>query len=803
MCIEKGVMYVVSKLIGKERLFLDGALGTVLQRRGLKLGEIPELFNFTHPEVVKGIHKGYLEAGSDIISANTFGANRYKISKTEYSVEQVIMQAVGLAKEVVAEMGRGYVALDIGSTGKLIEPIGDVGFEEVYEVFKEEVLAGVKAGCDVLLLETFTDLYELKAAVLAAKENSDLPIICTMSFEPNMRTFFGTSLEAMVLTMEGLGVDALGINCSLGPKELEPIVEKLMSIASIPVAIQPNAGLPVMEDGVAKYNITSDEFVKYMKKFAEMGVSILGGCCGTDAEYIEKMIRTIKPLEYVEPKIQYQAGICSSSQVVRFDDVRLIGERLNPTGKKLLREAIKKNDLDYILKEAIAQKEEGAHILDVNMGLPDIDEPAMLMKMIKEVQAVVDVPLQIDSSDYEAIEKAARIYNGKPLINSVNAKPESLAAVLPIAKKYGAAILGLTLDEKGIPATAQERLVVARRIVEAAEAIGIRREDIFIDCLVVTASAQQELIKETLEAVKLVKQELGVKTVLGVSNVSFGLPNRPLLNKTMLTMALMQGLDAPILNTKNTDMLEAVDSYRVLMGLDLHSEMYIEKYAGTAQTQAPSTTQGETPKATLKEAIVKGLKEDAKQRALESLETMEALMIIEKEVIPALNEVGDAYEKQILYLPQLIKSAEAAKSCFEVIKEKLRIQEVELAQGPKVVVATVYGDIHDIGKNIVKVIMENYGFQMIDLGRDVAPETILEAVRAHDVKLVGLSALMTTTVSSMQKTIALLNQEQPDCKIVVGGAVLTPDLAKYVGADYYAKDAMDTVKVAQGLFGEV
>lgn len=783
----------------KSYLFFDGAMGTALQKKGLKLGEVPELFNFTHPEIVQGIHKAYLEAGANFITTNTFGANRYKFIGAAYSVQDVIAQAVKLVREAKEGYPNTYIALDIGSTGKLLAPVGDVAFEELYEVFKEQAVAGEKAGCDVVLLETFTDLYELKAAILAVKENTKLPIFATMSFESNMRTFFGTGIESMVLTLEALGVAALGVNCSLGPKELLPIVEKLTKIVSIPMLLQPNAGLPIIEKGQTKYNITSDEFANYGAQFAQLGVALLGGCCGTTEKYIHKLVNAVKDIPYRELKNKPLEGICTPSKAIFFDDVRIIGERLNPTGKKLLQQALREQNFDYILKEAIKQQNDGAHILDVNMGLPDIDEVAMLKKAILEVQAIVDLPLQIDSSSIEAIEAGVRIYNGKPIINSVNGKKESLETILPLAKKYGAAVLGLTLDERGIPESAKERLEVATKIVDAALAIGIRKEDIFIDCLVLTASAQQLLVKETIEAVRLVKEKLGVKTVLGVSNVSFGLPNRPLLNKTMLTMALMQGLDAPIMNPADKGMLEAIAAFRVLMGKDIDSETFIKDF-GTEVLVQMKEKDLKDEEIDLKSAIIQGLKEKAREATIKLLVEEEPLKVIENQIIPALNQVGEYYEKAQVFLPQLIKSAEAAKSSFEELK-KVLIQK-ECVETPKntIVLATVFGDIHDIGKNIVKVIMENYNFHIIDLGKDVEPTLIVETVKEHHVKLVGLSALMTTTVESMARTIKGLRQECPWCKVVVGGAVLTQHLAEYVGADYYAKDAMETVKCAQEVF---
>ncbi len=790
---------MVCSKIGKERLYFDGAMGTMLQGRGLKLGEIPELYNMTRPEIIEEIHREYLEAGSQFITTNTFGANRYKINKTDYTVEEIITRAIEIANRARVDYPNTYIALDIGSSGKVLKPIGDISFDEIYDVFKEQMVAGEKAGADVILIETFTDLYELKAAVLAAKENTSLPILCTMSFEENGRTFFGTSLESMVLMLEGLGVDALGINCSLGPKQLMPIVKRLTQTAHIPIMLQPNAGLPIMEGEHVYYDITAEEFGELMAQFANMGVSILGGCCGTNPEFIRQTVEKTKALPYQKPNNPKKTGICSASKAVYFDDVRVIGERLNPTGKKPLQAALRVENMDFVVREALNQVDQGAHILDVNMGMPDMDEVALLKKAIMEVQAAVNLPLQIDSSNVEALEQGVRIYNGKPLINSVNGKKESLEQILPIAKKYGAAILGLTLDERGIPETAEERLEIARHIVEKALELGIPKEDIFIDCLVVTASAQQTLVKETLKAVRLVKEELGVHTVLGVSNVSFGLPQRPIINRNMLAMALMQGLDAPIMNPGDRGMMETVASYRVLMGLDEDAKDYIQEYGNMPSVS--NMQQGNTSsQMSLKVAIMKGLQDEAKEATTKLLQMIEPLDIIQEHIVPALNEVGKLYEEQAIFLPQLIKSAEGAKAAFDALKDKMTSsKEEEQVEKTKVVLATVFGDIHDIGKNIVKVIMENYNFEVIDLGKDVAKEAVLEAVKKWQVKIVGLSALMTTTVGSMKETIELLRKEAPEVKIIVGGAVLTSDLAEFVGADFYAKDAMETVRIASDI----
>lgn len=791
---------MVFKIPADRILIFDGAMGTMLQRHGLKIGGIPEKLNITDIGVIEAIHREYLEAGADIITANTFGANRFKAEKAGCTLEQLVIPAVKAAKRVAVTREK-YAALDIGPCGRVLRPTGDLPFEEAVEIFAEVVRAGRDAGADLILLETFTDLYELKAAVLAAKENSDLPVLASMSFEENGYSFFGASVESMVLTLEGLGVDALGVNCSLGPKQLEPVVKKITSIASIPVLVQPNAGLPIIENGGSRYDVTSDEFVEYCLSFAHSGVRVIGGCCGTSPEYTAK---TKAVLSGITPPPTQNSGkritaICSPSKVARFgSDTVVIGERLNPTGKKALQAAIRAGDMDYLLREAIKQQEQNAQVLDINVGLPDIDEPAMLERAVREVQSIIDLPLQLDSSNTRALAAAARIYNGKPLINSVNGKKESLESVLPIVKKYGTAVLGLTLDENGIPETAEARLAIARRIADAAESYGIPREDVLIDCLVMTASAQQEQAMETLRAVRMVKEELGLKTVLGVSNVSFGLPSRPTINRVMLAMALAQGLDAPIMNPGDEGMAETVAAFRVLSGKDADAADYIERYANTGAI--PTAAADTESKPTLANAVARGLKTDATQATIELLTLHGALEIIENEIIPALDAVGKDYEAQRIFLPQLIKSAEAAKSAFEVLRASLAQTGGDAAiNSKKAVIATVHGDIHDIGKNIVKVIMENYNFDVIDLGRDVPPENVARAVRESGAGIVGLSALMTTTVTSMKDTIELLREKCPGVKVIVGGAVLSRQLAAQIGADFYAADAMETVRIASGI----
>ena len=788
-------------------LFFDGGMGTMLQARGLKLRELPEILNLTNPDLILSIHNEYKNAGANFISSNTFGANKFKLSKSGYSVSEVVKAGAKLARQATENNNNLYAVLDIGSTGRVMAPSGDTSFNEIYDAVAEMVNAG-KDFCDVILLETFTDLYELKAAIIAAKENSNLPVFATMSFEESGRTFFGTSIETMTATLEGLGLSALGVNCSLGPRQLLPIVEKICARSHIPVMVQPNAGLPVIRDGVSKYDVTPDEFAEIAIKFADMGVNILGGCCGTTPEHIYKMKNAVlnHSEKVIKRNIINETVVCSSSKIATFGKKFIvIGERLNPTGKKLLQKALREGNTDYLLKEAIKQQEQNADILDLNTGLPDIDEPEVLKKSLIEIQGIVDLPIQIDSSDYKALEAAARIYNGKPLLNSVNGKAESLEKILPIAKKYGACVLGLTLDEKGIPETAQERFEIAKKIVNEAEKIGIPRRNILIDCLTLTASAQQKLVPETLKAIKLVKENLGVCTVLGLSNVSFGLPRRPLINRTMLIAAIMNGLDAAIINPGDADLKESLLAWNLLSGGEDDINEYIsycEKNPGivaSASNTAKNEIKNENAIDDLNSAIKKGLKEEAANLTRILLTEKKPLEIIENNIVPALDEVGKDYEAKKLFLPQLIKSAEAAKSAFEVLSLSMeKSDEAGKAKGP-VILATVYGDVHDIGKNIVKTIFENYNFDVIDLGKDVPPEKIVEAVEKGRANIVGLSALMTTTVASMKDTITKLKASCPDVKVIAGGAVLTPELAKYAGADFYARDAMEGVRILEEL----
>ena len=783
--------------------FFDGAMGTMLQSRGLKLREIPESLNITSPELIKSIHEEYLNAGADFITANTFGANRFKLAKSGYSVQDIITSGLGLVREAAGN--NAHAVLDIGPTGRVMAPLGDASFSEVYDAVAEMVTAG-KNLCDVILLETFTDLYELKAAILAALENSDLPVFATMSFDESGKTFFGASVDTMTATLEGLGITALGVNCSLGPVQLVPIVERICSLSRIPVMVQPNAGLPVMRDGVSHYDVTASEFAEVSRKFAQFGVSIFGGCCGTTPEHIRHMKAAVMS-EGKHTRIinDSRTVICSASKIAEFGKrFAVIGERLNPTGKKLLQKALREGDTDYLLKEAVKQQEQGADVLDLNTGLPDIDEAEVLTRSLIEIQGIVNLPIQIDSSDFKALESGARIYNGKPLLNSVNGKAESLANVLPIAKKYGACVLGLTLDENGIPETAEERFRIARKIVDEAERIGIPRRNILIDCLALTASAQQKLVPETLKAIRMVKQELGVCTVLGLSNISFGLPRRPLVNRTMLIAAICAGLDAAIINPGDTDIKETLCAWNLLTGDEDDMQRYIaycEEHpalsGANVQAVQKDAQKQDTP-ANLNSAIMKGLKEEAAEHTRNMLASRKPLEIIEQNIVPALDSVGKDYEAGKVFLPQLIKSAEAAKSAFEVLSSAMSSEGSGKSRGP-VILATVYGDVHDIGKNIVRTIFENYNFSVIDLGKDVPPERIVEAVERDNVNVVGLSALMTTTVASMKETITKIRESRPDVKIIVGGAVLTPELAEYAGADYYARDAMEGVRILTGL----
>lgn len=777
----------------KEFVILDGAMGTMLQASGLKTGETPEMLNITNPELLIKIHKSYIDAGADIIYANTFGANRYKLASCGKSVEEIISAAIANAKKA-AEGTNAIVALDLGPVGQLLEPTGTLSFEEAYDIFSEQIRAGKDA--DVIAFETMTDLYELKAALLAAKENSDKPIMCTMSFESNMRTFTGCSVESMALTLEGLGADAIGVNCSLGPKELYPVIEKLVKWTKLPVIVKANAGLP--DPVTNEYSITAEEFAEYEYMLAKLGVKFLGGCCGTTPEFIRCLSEKMKDEKFSRSEVIIPSAVCTPNKIVEINQPRIIGERINPTGKKLFKAALVANDIDYILGQAIEQIDAGADILDVNVGLPDIDEKAMMCRVVKAIQGVTDTPLQLDSTIPEVLETALRVYNGKSIVNSVNGEEKSLATVLPLVKKYGAAVVGLTLDENGIPKTAQGRFDIAKRILDRALSLGIPRENVFIDCLTLTASAEQEGVMQTIKAVKRVKEELGLKTVLGVSNISFGLPNRELINSTFLTMALDNGLDLPIINPNMTAMTGAVRAFKLLSGIDVNSAEYIASYNGQTTAKPSDSAKADMD---IGYAVEHGLKAEGARITEELLKTTDSMSIINEHLIPALDKAGKSFETGVTFLPQLILSAGVAQACFEVIRKELAGKGEKSVSKGKIVICTVKGDIHDIGKNIVKVLLENYGYEVIDLGKDVDYQTVVDAIKEHNVKLVGLSALMTTTLVSMEETIKLIRENNLDCKIMVGGSVLTPEYADKIGADFYSKDAKESVDIAKRVLG--
>lgn len=781
----------------KEFVILDGGMGTMLQASGMPMGEVPELMGFTNPKLIQSIHRKYVEAGSDIVYANTFGANRYKLAETKKTVKEVIETAVHNAREAVAGTD-ALVALDIGPIGQLLEPTGYLSFEEAYDIFKEEIVAAHEA--DLIVIETMTDLMEVKAAVLAAKENSDLPVMCTMTFETNGRTFTGCSVSSMALTLEGLSVDAIGLNCSLGPKELIPIVKEMSEWTNLPLVVKPNAGLP--DPKTNEYDVLPEDFADYIEQMLQYGVKFIGGCCGTTPDYIRAVCSMVSGKKYTHSEKSIPAAVCSATNTVVIDQPRIIGERINPTGKKRFKEALLAEDMDYILSQAIEQCEGGADILDVNVGLPGIDEKAMMVRTIKELQGVTDLPLQIDSTIPEVLEAALRVYNGKPIINSVNGEEKSLNAVLPLAKKYGAAVVGLALDENGIAKTAQERFEVAKKILDRALSLGIKKENVYIDCLTLTASAEQEGVLETLKALYRVKHELGLKTVLGVSNISFGLPNRELVNHNFLTMALTNGLDLPIINPNVASMTGAVRAYKLLANIDKNSIEYINAYGGdNSSTEKAAIQAKENVQIDLMHAVESGLKSEGVRATEEMLMTMDPMVIINEHLIPALDKAGTQFEQGKIFLPQLILSASVAQGAFEAIKKHMSGSDTKPVSKGKIVIATVKGDIHDIGKNIVKVLLENYGYTVIDLGKDVDYQAVVDAIKQHDAKLVGLSALMTTTLVSMEKTIQLIRENNLDCRIMVGGAVLTPEYAQSIGADFYSKDAKESVDIAKKVLG--
>lgn len=785
--------------LGKELLFFDGGMGTLLQAEGLQPGELPETWNIERKETIRKIHQSYFEAGSDIVLTNTFGANALKFHDENCSLKAIIDAAVENvrfgAKAGIRDGRDYYVALDIGPTGKLLKPLGDLSFEDAYEAFKEVVQYGEKAGADLIHIETMSDTYEVKAAVLAAKENTNLPVFATMIFDDKGKLLTGGDVPSVVALLEGLRVDALGINCGMGPKQMLPILQQIAQYTSLPIIVKPNAGLPKQRDGQTYYDVTPDVFAKQLQEIVKAGACVIGGCCGTTPKHIRAMISACKDLEMTKPTFKNHTIVSSYGKAVELGDMPvIIGERINPTGKSKFKQALKEHNLDYILKEGITQQDKGAHILDVNVGLPDIDEVVMMKEVVRELQSVTSLPLQIDTVDTEAMEQAMRIYNGKPMVNSVSGKQESMNAVFPLIQKYGGVVIGLTLDENGIPKTAKGRLEVAGKIIEEAKKYGIDKKDIVIDVLTMTISSEPNGAKTTLEALKMVRDTYGVRTALGVSNISFGLPSRPVINANFYTMAMQNGLTAGIINPSSEDMMRSYHSYCALMNYDTNCENYIAHYGNQepAKTTVPAGQQID-----LKTAIEKGLKEDAYQTTVALVKTKEPLEIINTYLIPALDTVGKGFEKGTVFLPQLLMSADAAKSSFAVLKEGLEKNGGEEKEKEKVILATVKGDIHDIGKNIVKVLLENYSFEVIDLGKDVAPECIVETVLEKEVKLVGLSALMTTTVVSMEETIRQLREKAPDCKVMVGGAVLNQEYADMIGADFYGKDAMQSVYYAQ------
>lgn len=750
----------------------------------LKAGELPELLNINDPERVYAIHKAYADAGCNIISANTFGANRFKYD----NVDEIVKSAVKNAKRTGKK-----VALDIGPTGKLLKPMGDLDFEECVDIFADVVKAG-RDEADLVLLETFGDLYEIKAAMLAVKENCDLPLVVSMIFDEKARLLTGADVRTACAVVEGLGADAIGFNCGLGPKQMIPLVEELEKHASIPILVMPNAGLPESVNGETIFNVDPDEFASYMTQIAKMGVSYLGGCCGTTPAHLKAMIEATKDIEDKVPEFKNETIVASYSKSVDLSEGAVIGERINPTGKKLMKEALRNKDMDYVLRQGITQTEAGAHILDVNMGLPEIDEKEMLCSGVYELQSVLPVPLQLDSGDAEAMEAALRLYNGKAMINSVNGKEKSMKEVFPLAKKYGGVVVCLCLDEDGIPSTAQGRIAIAKKIIKRAAEYGINKKNLAVDALVMTISTDTNNAIETLNAVDYIRNTLGVNTVLGVSNISFGLPNREAVNTAFYTLAMSRGLSAGIINPNSRPMMNAFFSYKALAGKDESCQEYIKSAVDTEIVQ-------KTENLDLKTAIIKGMKEESARCAKELLENTESLVIINDYIIPALDVVGDGFEKNTIFLPQLLMSADSAKAAFDEIKAHFVMSGAEQVKGEKIIIATVEGDIHDIGKNIVKVLLQNYGFDVMDLGKDVKCEKVLEEAQKNNVKLVGLSALMTTTVPNMEKTIKLLH-DNTDAKVFVGGAVLTRDYAKMINADFYAKDAMESVRIAQEFFEE-
>ena len=802
-------------------LFADGGMGTILQSKGLRAGEIPESWNLLRPEEIRDVHAGYFRAGSDFVLANTFGANEVKLAGTGLAPDEVVRAAVENARTaadaVAAEDDRRrFVALDVGPSGHLLKPNGDLAFDDAVACFAKQVRAGVASGADLVVVETMSDVYELKAAVLAAKENSDLPVFATVAFGTDGKLLTGADVETVVAILEGLRVDVLGMNCGLGPHEMLPLVKRMAACSRTPIMVKPNAGLPRVVDGKTTFDVGPEEFASVVADMVRAGARVVGGCCGTTPRHVAAEYAACAALPPAAPSVPGRCVIASYTHTVelKLDDTVIIGERINPTGKSRLKQALREHDLSYLLREGVDQREAGAHILDVNVGLPGIDEAEMMDDAVQALQAVIDLPLQLDSSSPAVLERALRHYNGKALINSVNGKEETMRAVFPLAAKYGGVVIALALDEAGIPPTAEGRLAIARRILDRAKEYGLGPDDIVVDCLCMAVSAMPDAGRVTLDALRLVRRELGVRTCLGVSNVSFGLPARPLLNAAFYTLALGAGLSAAIINPCKAEMMSAYRCYRALLGLDAQSADFI-RCASSLETVTVAAGQSsrpagkeesaagrpDTPLANVQAAVRHGLKEEAGTAALAALKGgVPPLQVINEGIVPALDEVGRGFEAHTVFLPQLLMAAEAASSAFEQVKVAIAESGTPRALRGSIILATVKGDIHDIGKNIVRALLENYGFQVIDLGRDVPPETVLDAVRRNGCRLVGLSALMTTTVASMEETIALLHREEPGCKIIVGGAVLTADYAKEIHADFYSKEAMETVRIAERFF---
>lgn len=789
-------MNKIRQLLGSRILFFDGGMGTLLQKAGLGQGELPESWNLTHPDVVMQIYRDYAAAGANFITANTFGANRLKLHGAPFAASELIEAGVSLARKAVDETGRDdiFVALDMGPTGKLLKPMGDLDFETAVDAYKEMVVSGVKAGADCCIIETMGDTSEIKAAVLAVKETCNLPVFVTMVFDERGRLLTGADVQTAVAMLEGLGVDALGLNCGFGPEQMLQLVDQLEKCCSIPILVSPNAGLPVVVNGQTMYNVPPEDFAKTMAEIVRKGAWMVGGCCGTTPEHIAAEVAACRNLAPLPLPDNRRTVVSSGSMaVVIGEDPVVIGERINPTGKKRFKQALREKDIEYILNEGIKQQDGGAHILDVNVGLPEIDETEMMRLAVSELQGVLNLPLQIDTTSPEAMEAALRIYNGKAIINSVNGKEESMRTVFPLAKKYGGVIVALTIDEGGIPETPEGRLAIAEKIVRTAQEYGIGRQDIVVDALTMTISSGQEAAQVTLRALQLIKEKLGVKTVLGVSNVSFGLPRREIINSAFFLLALQAGLDAAIINPGSEPMMQSLAAYRALSAKDTQCVDYIARYSG----QPANAPVAAVKTISLQEAVIRGLREEAAQQTKAALETTQPLDIINETLIPALDIVGKGFEKGTVFLPQLLMSAEAAGTAFDILKAAMAAAGTAQQKRGKVIIATVKGDIHDIGKNIVKVLLDNYGFEVIDLGKDVPPETIVETTLRENVRLVGLSALMTTTVPSMEETIRQLRIAAPDCKVMVGGAVMTQEYADQIGADSYSADAMGAVHYAQ------